>query len=113
MGISNEAMAILNNYEWKGNVRELKNVIEYALNFSEEGIIKKENLPQYLLENGHEDKKQMTIDNSLTSMVDNYECKIIKDALEASKYNVLKTADMLNIPRQTLYYKLKKYNLKQ
>lgn len=49
----------------------------------------------------------MTIDNSLTSMVDNYECKIIKDALEASKYNVLKTADMLNIPRQTLYYKLK------
>jgi arginine utilization regulatory protein len=113
MGISNEAMAILNNYEWKGNVRELKNVIEYALNFSEEGIIKKENLPQYLLENGHEDKKQMTIDNSLISMVDNYECKIIKDALEASKYNVLKTADMLNIPRQTLYYKLKKYNLKQ
>ncbi|MDD4090053.1 MAG: helix-turn-helix domain-containing protein [Tissierellia bacterium] len=106
-------MEILNNYEWKGNVRELKNVIEYALNFSEEGIIKKENLPQYLLKFVHEDKKETLIDNSLTSMVDNYEQKIIKDALEASKYNVFKTAELLNIPRQTLYYKLKKYNLKQ
>ncbi|NLK63828.1 MAG: sigma 54-interacting transcriptional regulator [Tissierellia bacterium] len=112
-GISNEAMEILNNYEWKGNVRELKNVIEYALNFSEEGIIKKENLPQYLLNLVHVDKKEIMTDNSLTSMVDNYESKIIKDALEASKYNVLKTAELLNIPRQTLYYKLKKYNLMQ
>lgn len=113
LGISKEAMKVLKNYEWKGNVRELKNVIEYALNFSEEEIIKKENLPQYLLEYVHEDKKETTIDNSLTAMVDNYECKIIKEALETSKYNVLKTAELLNIPRQTLYYKLKKYNLMQ
>ena len=112
-GLSNETMQILNDYEWKGNVRELKNVIEYALNFSEEGTIKKENLPQYLLNFVSEGKKQIIIDNSLTSMVDNYESKIIKDALETSKYNVFKTAELLNIPRQTLYYKLKKYNLKQ
>jgi arginine utilization regulatory protein len=111
-GVSDETLEILNNYEWKGNVRELKNVIEYALNFSEEGIIKKENLPQYMLNFIREGKKETIIDDSLIAMVDNYERKIIEDALETSKYNVFKTAELLNIPRQTLYYKLKKYNLK-
>lgn len=110
-GISKDAMQILFNHEWKGNVRELKNVIEYALNFSEEGVLNKENLPQYLLKSADSDTGECLIDNSLTSMVDNYECKIIDDALKACKYNILKTSELLNIPRQTLYYKLKKYNL--
>ena len=110
-GISKDAMQVLFNHEWKGNVRELKNVIEYALNFSEEGVLSKENLPQYLLKSSDSRTEECIIDNSLTSMVENYECKIIDDALKACKYNILKTSELLNIPRQTLYYKLKKYNL--
>jgi len=110
-GISKDAMQVLFNHEWKGNVRELKNVIEYALNFSEEGVLSKENLPQYLLKSSDSRTEECIIDNSLTSMVENYECKIIDDALKACKYNILKTSELLNIPRQTLYYKLKKFNL--
>ncbi|MGD9569971.1 MAG: sigma-54 interaction domain-containing protein [Sedimentibacter sp.] len=110
-GISKDVLQILNNHEWKGNVRELKNVIEYALNFSENGVLNKDNLPQYLLNSIISDKKESLIDSSLTAMVDNYECKLIKDALEICKYNILKTSEYLSIPRQTLYYKLKKYNL--
>lgn len=110
-GISKDVLQILSNYEWKGNVRELKNVIEYALNFSEDGILNKDNLPQYLIKSISNDKKECLTDSSLTTIVDNYECKLIKDALEICKYNILKTAEYLNIPRQTLYYKLKKYNL--
>ena len=103
-------MQVLFNHEWKGNVRELKNVIEYALNFSEQGVLSKENLPQYLLKSSDSRTEECIIDNSLTSMVENYECKIIDDALKACKYNILKTSELLNIPRQTLYYKLKKFN---
>lgn len=110
-GISKDAMQVLFNHEWKGNVRELKNVIEYALNFSEQGVLSKENLPQYLLKSSDSRTEECIIDNSLTSMVENYECKIIDDALKACKYNILKTSELLNIPRQTLYYKLKKFNL--
>jgi arginine utilization regulatory protein len=111
-GVSDEAMQILINHEWKGNVRELKNVIEYALNFTEKEVIEKYNLPQYLLEPIHKVKEEFSPDKSLSSMIEIYECKLIKDALETCKYNIYKTSELLNIPRQTLYYKLKKYNLK-
>ncbi|WP_312815842.1 sigma 54-interacting transcriptional regulator [Sedimentibacter sp.] len=110
-GISKDVMQILNDYEWKGNIRELKNVIEYALNFSEDGILNMDSLPQYLMKSISSEKKERLAGGSLTTMVDNYECKLIKDALESCKYNILKTAEFLNIPRQTLYYKLKKYNI--
>ncbi|WP_313164399.1 sigma 54-interacting transcriptional regulator [Sedimentibacter sp.] len=110
-GISKDVLQILNDYDWKGNVRELKNVIEYALNFSEDGILNMDSLPQYLMKTINSEKKERLTGGSLTTMVDNYECKLIKDALESCKYNILKTAEFLNIPRQTLYYKLKKYNI--
>ncbi len=110
-GISKDVLQILNDYDWKGNVRELKNVIEYALNFSEDGILNMDSLPQYLMKSISNEKKERLAGCSLTTMVDNYECKLIKDALESCKYNILKTAEFLNIPRQTLYYKLKKYNI--
>jgi len=110
-GISKDVLQILNNYEWKGNVRELKNVIEYSLNFSEEGVLNTDNLPQYLLKSVDSNTNECIVDSSLTTLVDNYECKLIKDALKICRYNILKTSEYLSIPRQTLYYKLKKYNL--
>lgn len=111
-GIAEDAMLILNNYQWKGNVRELKNVVEYALNFAEEGILSKDNLPQYLLKSaGNNRMKENLTSNSLTSMVESYEYHLIENALKECKYNILKAAEFLKIPRQTLYYKLRKYNL--
>src|SRR6476620_11045375 len=46
--ITAEAMEILRNYSWPGNIRELENVIEYAVNFSTNGIITPEDLPKHI-----------------------------------------------------------------
>lgn len=39
-------MEILNNYNWPGNIRELENAIEYAVNMEEKSFISKESLPK-------------------------------------------------------------------
>lgn len=109
-GVSKDAMDILYNYDWKGNVRELRNAIECASNFRDKGYLTKENLPQYIT-NDEKIKMKATINDSLTTMVENYEKKLIEDTFIKCRYNVLKTANELKIPRQTLYYKLKKYNI--
>lgn len=110
-GISEDALELLCNYDWKGNVRELKNNIEYALNFGDEGELIKENLPQYMIKHSKFSLPDIVENKSLAIMVENYERKLINEAYIKCKYNVLKTSQVLNIPRQTLYYKLKKYNI--
>lgn len=125
-GISNEVFHIFFTYEWRGNVRELKNVLEYALNLKDDGIILRENLPLYMqelaLKSVPEDLPQLSRDTSspdilfsegstLSGEIELYEKRIIKKVYENCRYNVLKTAKTLGIPRQTLYYKLKKYGL--
>ena len=44
--ITAEAIELLKEYPWPGNIRELENVIEYAINFSPEGLITPESLPK-------------------------------------------------------------------
>ncbi len=51
--ISNECMEILNNYNWPGNIRELENAIEYAVNMEEKSFISKESLPKKLSKKIH------------------------------------------------------------
>ena len=46
--ITAEAIGILRNYSWPGNIRELENVMEYAVNFSTNGIITPESLPKHI-----------------------------------------------------------------
>lgn len=108
--ISVEATKIILNYDWPGNVRELKNVMEYCFNVIEEDIIDVNHLPKRLI-------KKSTLENKIPNfvgLVDNveaYEKSLISKALLINKYNIVNSAKYLNIPRQTLYYKLNKYDL--
>jgi len=111
VGIADDALEILCSYEWKGNVRELKNVIEYAMNFSDDGELSKNSLPKYLINYDKLHPRGNKAGQSLVEKVEDYESYLIKEAYLKCRYNVLKTAEYLNIPRQTLYYKLKKYNV--
>ncbi len=49
LGIDEEVEEIFGNHNWKGNVRELKNVIEGAFNISSGRIIRVKDLPEYLM----------------------------------------------------------------
>ena len=105
-GIDNRAREAMLNYAWPGNVRELRNVMERAMTFAENGKIRFEDLPDYLV-------KQVSIkEPSLNvSLVENAELEAIKKALVQVQGNKVKAARLLGISRSGLYEKIKKYKL--
>lgn len=113
--VSDKVIDLFNQYDWNGNVRELKNTIEYAVNVTEDNLIKVEDLPKNfikkhnirnIMENGRE--------KSLKEIVESVEEKILKEYLDIYGYSLdskKKIALQLDISTATLYNKLKKYNL--
>ncbi|MDF2903161.1 MAG: transcriptional activator of acetoin/glycerol metabolism, partial [Bacillus sp. (in: firmicutes)] len=98
-------------YSWPGNIRELQNVLEHAVIFSDSSLITFEDLPAYLIEYG--------ISNSSTnqkpklSLIHDEEQKVLIRLLEETNWNLSAVAKRLNIARSTLYRRLKKYQLVQ
>jgi PAS domain S-box-containing protein len=101
---SPEAQAALTEYDWPGNVRELENVIERAVNICSDQEIGLEYLPRSLNE-----KPAPTVlpEVSLKEM----ERRLIEEALQKTSGNISNAAKLLGIGRNTLYSKLKEYEI--
>ena len=110
LDISSEIMTILLNYSWPGNVRELRNVVERFVILAEDGIVKREHLPEEI--KGHRIVQQNEFASSLIEETERTERQMILKTLEDFQGNKSKTARALGIPRSTLYYKLKVLNIK-
>lgn len=121
LGIAPEVMEVFINHKWEGNIRELKNVIErivvLARNSSTD-IIDLSFLPQDL--RGNKDvpsslKKESMLENiyDLGKITENAEREAIISVMRITRNNKAHAAKLLNIPRSTLYFKLKKYNLEK
>lgn len=112
--ISNEVLKIFLDYHWPGNVRELEHTIESVISLYDGEVIREEHLP-FQFKYIQNSKKDITIDSNNIQPLDvslqNYEKEIISSALEKVGNNVSKAAKLLNIPRQTLQYKIKKLNI--
>ncbi len=103
--ISPEAMKILTQYEWPGNIRELRNTIERAL-----VVVGKKNRiePEDInLPRGSRSEYQ-----EVTSL-EELERLHIQRILDQTNWNITRAADILKIDRVTLYNKIKKYNLQR
>ena len=109
--LSKEAYKILENYRWKGNIRELKNTVENMVVLSDSSIIEKDAIPNYIVESSKSDIEEEEYPLDLTAATEKLEIKNIKKALEMSNGNKAKAAKILNIPRTTLYYKLDLYGI--
>lgn len=107
-GVSNEVMEIFKSYPWEGNVRELENLIEGIMSIYDIKTIEVEHLPLRF-----RDKEIKESGKSLKAALERVERELILDALEKTQYNISHTAHLLNIPRQTLQYKIAKYGLKK
>lgn len=108
-GISNDAMRALMNHEWKGEIRELENVIERAAIFCNEEFINVKNLPaQFQSDTGPSDYSPS---GSLDESVKRFEKEIITRALESNDFNKEKTADTLQVGLSTLYRKMKELDI--
>jgi len=103
------------SYQWPGNVRELEHVLEAAMNVVEGRVIKLEHLPVYMSESESSFKTNIDpLDNEigpLNKMVENMERRLIKNALNKTDGNKSKASQLLEIPRTTLQYKIKKYKI--
>ncbi len=99
-----EAIESVKQYRWPGNVRELKHTIEKAVILTENNLLKPEDLQ--LREQAAE-----IHDTDKVKTLEEYEREIIRQALRKHKGNISYTASELNIGRQTLYRKIKKYDL--
>lgn len=112
--LSKEVSDFFMKYEWKGNVRELINVIEYVMMTVEgDKEIRMKHLPIYLLdyvEKEYTQGKDINRD-SYSDIVNDFEKELILNALNRNRWNVTKTAKDLKIKRQTLQNKMKKLDI--
>jgi arginine utilization regulatory protein len=110
--LSPNVMAIFMNYDWPGNVRELQHTIEGIASLFDVDIIREEHLPfQFKSERKKNGSISLDEIGSLSEILDKTEQKIIKAALDSTENNISKAAELLNIPRQTLQYRIKKLGL--
>jgi len=108
-GVEESLENFLIGYPWPGNVRELKHTLEYMMNVCEENKLGLIDLPVILKQ--HQVGTPSNIVSaglSLRKNLDEMEKKLIISALDRSKGNINQAAKLLEIPRQTLQYKLKK-----
>ncbi len=106
--LSNDAMKALYYYDWPGNIRELKNVLESALILSKGKQITKEDLPAKIKNN---ENLIFKITLPIGISLKEAEKEIIKQTLFHSKNNKSKCAEILKIGRKTLHNKIIEYNI--
>jgi DNA-binding NtrC family response regulator len=105
--VSPDAMDVLMNYEWAGNVRELQNVIERAILISDDSEIKAGHLPGGM--KPQPSFEQQTLDHKLS--IENYtKAFIVK---YQTSFNEQQLAEMLGITRKSLWEKRKKWGMQK
>jgi DNA-binding NtrC family response regulator len=114
-GFSQSASDAMWAYEWPGNVRELENVLKRLTILCEGPVVSMEDLPENIRDvsgSSHMDEEVILGDElNLNEAVQDYEKRIILEALEKTNWVKSKAAKLLNINRTTLVAKIKKQNI--
>lgn len=102
--VSPQAMRLLSNHDWPGNIRELQNAIERAVLVCQTDAIETGDLPLQRSDGiRHVDEKSLA----------GVEREHVKAVLDEAEWNISRSARLLGIDRVTLYNKIKKYELKK
>lgn len=111
--ISPKVRNILLEYDWKGNLRELKNILEHMILMCGGKEISEDMVPYSVKDNVSKFARSYAQVNDLAKNVSEYEKHIIEEVLENTSWNKSQAARMLNIPRTTLMYKIQQYELEE
>ncbi len=109
---SDEAIQTMIAYPWKGNVRELKNVIERLLIMSESDVIQKKDVAKHLTGNDKASLPVMQNIQKLKEFREIAEKEFILSKLEENDWNISQTARAIDTPRSNLYKKMEQYGIK-
>jgi len=128
---SEEACAYLSTKEFKGNIRELKNLVERIVVIAQKSIVEKEDVEQILSNNFKIDEEIPFLKTSNDETDNNvqgkynflFDLKLLKEFRELSEkefivkkivensFNISKTAEAIETPRSNLYKKIDQYNI--
>jgi DNA-binding NtrC family response regulator len=115
--LSDEAASLMMRYDWPGNIRELRNVIERSMILSAPPVIGVESLPWKIKgERGAELQKEAPLQAGFVLPdrgvnIDDVEKELLVQALEKSGKNQTRAAKMLGLSRDALRYRMKKFDL--
>lgn len=107
-GISDEALDLLTHNAWKGNVRELENTLERAINMSCGNQIEEKHLKKFI---SKENIRPRVIRSEFQQIMtlEEMEKQLIQRTLSHCEGNITQAAKLLNVSRNTLYNKIERY----
>ncbi len=106
LSIAPEAQAMLESYDWPGNIRELRNAVEYALALTQNRMISADNLPEQI---SVPSKSASILGLKATNRLG--ERQVIMNAVDSAQGNMTRAAQSLHISRSTLYRKIRKHDI--
>jgi Nif-specific regulatory protein len=109
LGISDEAMACLTQYDWPGNIRELENALERAVVIGSSDRILAEDLPETLLESA---KSGPTSHAKYHDAIRNLKKQLILGALDQSTGNITEAAKLLGVHANYLHRLMRNLELR-
>ena len=112
--IDQNVFNIFSDWAWPGNIRELRNILERAVQVSDKKCIKAADLPDYMTVSvsttNNQNKNNL---NVIKTSKDNAEKKLLESAMVSNNRNKSRAARQLGISRSHLYALLKKYHMHQ
>lgn len=118
--VNEDLLMIFDKYEWPGNIRELENVLEYAVVMCDSDTLSINHLPNWLIAKLNETEKVVNIPEKSKQVVHNIETyqdimnleiASIVQALIRARFNITKAASILGMSRRQVEYRIKKYNI--
>lgn len=109
---SEDAMAAMMKYYWKGNIRELKNIVERLIIMTESDVIERKDLPERIRGEAQIYMPDAGKIKNLKDFRDIAEKQFILAKLEENEWNISQTAREIDTPRSNLYKKLEYYGIK-
>lgn len=106
-GIADDAMSVLFQHDFPGNIRELQNLVEHAFVLCRGGVIQREHLPRELRERFPEAREWAP-----ASSMDELEARFLYEVLARNRFHRVATARELGIHKTTLWRKMKKLGIR-
>jgi len=108
--VSPQALMLLRNYSWPGNLRELENIIERAVVLTSSSVIEAEHLPLHV-QDVIAFRPQLGFKPSKSQAIERFERQALASYLSEAKGNISRAASLAKIPRRTFHRLMAKYKL--